>query len=264
MANNENIEYLDIKELDPDSIRPSKYDVRNPNYDRGGSKIVVIGKPGVGKTRLIHSLIYEKRFCFPTCMIQSGTEDSNESYGKIIPSTFIYNELDMDAIKNFVKRQKIAKKYISNPWSLLILDDCTDDPKIFNTPLFNGIYKNGRHWVLFFILSLQYSLDIKPVIRNNIDGVFLLRESNLRNRRSIYENYAGLVPSFKLFCTIMDQLTENYHALYINNQSISNNWWENIFWYKAKTVPENFKLGCCDYWEFHNQRFNENYQPSFI
>jgi hypothetical protein len=62
----------------------------------------------------------------------------------------------------------------------------------------------------------------------------------------------------------MDQLTQDFTCLYINNQSSSNNWWENIFWYKAKPIPDNFKVGCQDYWNFHKQRFNENYQPSFI
>ena len=59
-------------------------------------------------------------------------------------------------IQEFIKRQKISKQYISNPWSLLLLDDCTDDPKLFKKPLFQGLYKNGRHWKMWYILSLQY------------------------------------------------------------------------------------------------------------
>ena len=37
---------MNIKELDPDIIKPSMMDVKNPNYEGGGSKIVIIGKPG--------------------------------------------------------------------------------------------------------------------------------------------------------------------------------------------------------------------------
>ena len=95
---------------------------------------------------------------------------------KYFPSTFVYDKLEEGVITEFIKRQKIAKQYLQNPWAVLLLDDCTDDPKLFNKPLFHGLYKNGRHWKMWFILSLQYCMDVKPVIRTNIDGTFILRE----------------------------------------------------------------------------------------
>ena len=151
---------LRIRELDPDIIAPSTKNMNRP--DQGGSKIVIIGKPGTGKTTLITSLLYEKSHIFPVGQVMSGTEDSNGHYGKLFPSSFVYNALDKPQIENFVKRQKVAKLHLPNPWAVLLLDDCTDDPKLFNEPLFQGIFKNGRHWKMLFILSLQYSLDIKP------------------------------------------------------------------------------------------------------
>ena len=82
---------LKIKQLDVDIIPPSTKSMYNK--DQGGSKIVVIGKPGTGKTTLIASLLYEKRNIFPTGLVMSGTEDSNGYYKKIFPSTFVYNKL---------------------------------------------------------------------------------------------------------------------------------------------------------------------------
>ena len=193
----------------------------------------------------------------------SGTEDSNHHYGKIIPSSFVHNKYDENKIENFVTRQKMAKKYLPNAWSVLLLDDCTDDPKIFNKPIFQGLYKNGRHWKLLFLLSLQYCMDIKPVIRSNIDGVFLLRESNLRNRKSLWENYAGVIPDFQSFCDIMDQVTNDYTALYIHNATTSNNLEDIVFYYKAKPVPENFQFGNLDFWKYHHNRFNDKYSDPF-
>ena len=254
---------IEIRELDPDMIKPSMCDVNNPNYTTGGSKITVIGKPGSGKTYMLSSLIYEKRACFPTGIVMSGTEDSNHHYSAMFPSTFIYNKLDLDVLKKFIQRQKIAKEYLPNPWALILLDDCTDDPKILNTPLFQGLYKNGRHWSMFYILSLQYCMDIKPVIRNNVDGTFILREPNLKSRKSIYENYAGVIPSFRLFCDIMDQITNDYTALYIHNQSQSNDWRDCIFWYRGKKVPDGWKFGSREYWAFHHQRYNDQYEEHF-
>ena len=54
---------IHIKELNPDLIPPSTSSYRNPG--QGGSKIVVIGKPGTGKTTLITSILHAKKHIFP-------------------------------------------------------------------------------------------------------------------------------------------------------------------------------------------------------
>ena len=114
-----------------------------------------------GKTTLITSLLYAKKHIFPVGMIMSGTEDSNGHYRKMFPSTFVYNKLNEDQVENFVKRQKIAKKHLPNPWAVLFLDDCTDDPKLFNKPLFQGLYKNGRigKCGIFFLSNIVWMLN---------------------------------------------------------------------------------------------------------
>jgi hypothetical protein len=252
-----------IKELDLELITPNKNEIRKLDK-RSGSKIVVIGKPGTGKSFLITSLMYEKSPYLPVGLIFSGTEDSNHHFEQFIPSTFIYNHLDTDRLEEFIKRQKIAKHHLQNPWSLLLIDDCTDDPKILKTPLFQKLYKDGRHWDLFYILSLQYCLDILPNIRTNIDGVFILREPNLKNRKKLWENYASIIPDFTSFCDIMDGITNDYTALYVHNAGTSTDWRDNVFWYKAKPVPQSFKFGCPEYWQFHYQRYNSEYTDPIL
>ena len=248
---------LDIKELNLDLIHPNYEDMFKEKPS--SSKIVVIGKPGTGKSFLITSLLYAKSPYIPTGLVFSGTESINKHFQQFIPSTFIYNELIPSKIEDFIKRQQIAKAYVPNAWSLLLIDDCMDDPKILKTPLFQKLYKNGRHFDMLYILSLQYCMDIMPGIRGNVDGVFILREPNIITRKKLWENYAGVIPDFSIFCDIMNEITNDHTALYINNMSTSNTWKENVFWYKAKPVPEGFKFGCPDYWQFHYERFNENY-----
>jgi hypothetical protein len=216
-----------------------------------------------GKSFLISSLIYQKRACFPVGLVMSGTEDSNHHYSKMFPSLFVYDELNTEVLKKFINRQKIAKQYLPNPWALVLLDDCTDDPKIFNSKLFQGIYKNGRHWDTLFIMSLQYCMDVRPVIRNNIDGVFILREPGLKSRKTLYENYASIIPTFKLFCTLMDNITSDYTALYINNKVQSNRWEDCVFWFKASPIPPDWKFGSREFWEFNGQRYNEEYEARY-
>ena len=117
---------------------------------------------------------------------------------------------------------------------------------------------------MMYVLSLQYCMDVRPVIRTNVDGTFILRESNLKNRKSLYENYAGVIPTFDMFCQIMDQLTDDYTCLYINNQTRSNKLSDCIFFYKATPPPDGWKFGCPEFWEFHNSRYNPHYVPPFM
>lgn len=253
---------LNIRELNPDMIAPSTANMNRS--DQGGSKIVVIGKPGSGKTTLVTSLLHAKKHIFPVAMVMSGTEDSNGHYRKLFPSSFVYNKYDEDAVENFIKRQKVAKEHLSNPWALLLLDDCTDDPRIFNKPLQQGLFKNGRHWKTLYILSLQYGMDVRPVIRTNIDGVFILREPNIRTRRVLWENYAGCIPDFSDFCEILDQITDDYTALYIHNATQSNKIEDCIFWYRAPKLPTDWKFGCDEYWMHHKERYNESHKNTLF
>lgn len=212
-----------------------------------------------GKTTLISSLLYAKKHVFPVAMVMSGTEDSNHFYRSVLPSSFVFNSYDEAQVEKFIKRQKLAKIHVENPWAILILDDCTDEPKLFRKGLQQGMYKRGRHWKMWYILSLQYGMDVLPVIRTNVDGVFILREPNLRNRKVMYENYGGIIPDFSLFCSILDQITDDYTALYIHNATKTNDWKECVFWYKAKPIPKDFKFGCPTFWDHHYQRYNPEY-----
>lgn len=239
-----------IKELDLNSISPSR-----PS-DYNASKIVVIGHPGSGKSYLINDLLYHKSNVIPTGVVFSGTEDVNPQYSKHIPDLFIHNQLDLAALEHYIRRQRIACENIPNPWSFLLIDDCTDEPSVLSKPVFQKIFKNGRHWKMLFILSLQYALDIRPNIRNNIDGTFIFRENSRATRHKLYEHYAGLIPSENLFNQLMDQMTEDHTALYINNCGKSNNWEENVFWYRAKPVPENFRMCAPEVWAFAEERYD--------
>lgn len=216
-----------------------------------------------GKSTLIASLLYAKKHIFPVAVAFSGSEDSNGFYRKILPSTFVFNEYNEDQIKSFIRRQKIAKQHLPNPWAVILLDDCTDDSRVFNTPLQQGMYKRGRHWSMLYIVSLQYAMDVKPVIRTNVDGVFILREPILKNRRSLWENYASVVPDFNIFCQLLDQLTDDFCCIYISNQTKTNDWKECVFWYKASPIPEDWKFGCPEYRQFHDDRFNPEYVDPF-
>jgi len=110
------------------------------------------------------------------------------------------------------------------------------------------LFMNGRHWKIMTVITMQYPLGVPPNLRTNIDYVFILREPYLTNRRRIYENYAGMFPTFESFCQVMDQCTENYECLVIDNNAKSNKLQDQIYWYKADP-HDDFKLGSKEFWE---------------
>jgi hypothetical protein len=63
----------------------------------------------------------------------------------------------------------------------------------------------------------------------------------------------------------MDQTTENYECLVINNNAKSNKLNDQIFWYKAENHPK-FRLGSNEFWEISkgmgSDDEGEAYDPS--
>lgn len=229
------------------------------------SKIVVIGKPATGKSTVIRDIIKAFRHRFPVAKVFSGTEENNHFYAQMVPDLFVHSGYSEPEMEDFARRQKLAmRNNPENSAGLIVVDDCSDDPKFFNRPLFQKFYKNGRQWDMMFILALQYCMDIRPVIRTNIDYVFIFREPNEHNRKSLYTNYGGIVGTYDDFCDLMDQLTEDFTAIVIDNRKQSNNISDCVFYYKARLHDDDFQFGCTEYRQWAEQRYNKDYVPPVI
>ena len=59
-----------------------------------------------------------------------------------------------------------------------------------------------------------------------------------------------------MFCQVMDQCTENFECLVINNNAKSNKLTDQVFWYKAEP-HDNVRLGSREYWEFSDKKLSE-------
>ena len=98
-----------------------------------------------------------------------------------------------------------------------------------------------------------------PELRTCIDYVFILRQSILKDRRRVYENYAGIFPNFAMFCDVLDNLTEDYHCMVIKNRVTSSRIEDCVFWYKAGIHEKPFKVGTPGLWKYHYNNYNEDY-----
>jgi hypothetical protein len=245
------------------TLELKKFDMKRITFlkdENKGPVIVLIGRRDTGKSYLVRDLLYHHRD-IPIGTVISGTEAGNGFYSSHIPKLFIHDEYSSNIIENILKRQKSVMKEVQkqiqmyksskiDPRTFVILDDCLYDNSWAKDKLMRLLFMNGRHWKVLLILTMQYPLGILPNLRTNIDYVFILREPYIANRKRIYENYAGMFPTFESFCQVMDQCTENYECLVIDNNVKSNKLSEQIFWYKAdSTIRHDFKLGAKEFWE---------------
>jgi hypothetical protein len=217
--------------------------------------IVVIGKKDTGKSFLVKDILYHTQNAFPVGTVISGTEVANEFFQHMVPSKLIHDKYKPDIVMNTIKRQlavKTSRNQDKNrnggssnidPRAFLILDDCLYDATWIREESTRYVFMNGRHIDLMTIITMQYPLGITPNLRTNVDFIFILRETMINNRKRIYDNYAGMFPTFEMFCQFMDQCTENYECLVICNGVSSNKLEDQVFWYKAAEHPP-FKL--CD------------------
>ena len=84
-----------------------------------------------------------------------------------------------------------------------------------------------------------------------------LRENIWSNRKRLYDHYAGMFPTFEMFCETMDQCTENYECLVIDNTSKSNKIEDQVYWYKSDHTPD-FKIGASQFWQYSKSHYNEH------
>lgn len=220
---------------------------------RKAPMIVLIGKRDTGKSFLVKDILANTRDCFPVGTVISGSEVASPFFQEMVPSKLIHDKYNPSIVTSAIKRQMMVKQQRNSQLrsgssnvdtrAFLILDDCLYDKTWMNEESTRYIFMNGRHIDMATLITMQYPLGVPPNLRTNIDFVFILRETVLNNRKRIYDNYAGMFPTFQMFCQFMDQCTENYECLVICNGIQSNRLEDQVFWYKASEHPP-FKM--CD------------------
>ena len=257
------------------NLELKKFDMKNIRFrpnETQGPVIVLIGRRDTGKSFLVRDLLYYHQD-IPIGTVISGTEAGNGFYSKMVPKLFIHDEYNTAIIENILKRQKMVIKQVKkeneaygkssiDARAFVILDDCLYDNSWAREKLMRLLFMNGRHWKIMLVITMQYPLGVPPNLRTNIDYTFILREPYLANRKRIYENYAGMFPTFESFCQVMDQCTENYECLVVSNNAKSNKLEDQIFWYKA-TGHKNFKLGSKEFWEMSKDLASDDEEETY-
>lgn len=221
------------------------------------SVILLLGKRNTGKSFLLKDILYHLRN-LPIGTVISPTEIANKFFENFIPGMLIHEDYTPTILDRFVERQKkitdqwnLEKKRYGrsdlDPRSFLCLDDCLYDKTWVNDKNIRFLFMNGRHVKTFLAITMQYPLGVPPHLRANVDYVFILRENQMKNRERIYEQYCGCFSSFEEFNQVLNQTTENYECLVIDNKTQSNKLEDQVYWYKAS--ERNFRMCSSELWE---------------
>ena len=243
---------IKIKKFDPKKLEPQR-------RKRGPPTILIVGKRGSGKSMLTKDLLYYLRH-IPTGVVLSGTEAGCKDFGKIIPSSFVYEKLNLDVVEQVIARQRKAMRHAPERKdrtrdldTLMLFEDCMAEKRAFNKDQIRDIFMNGRHLGICFVMTMQYCMDITPSLRSQIDYVFAMREPFHNIKKKLYENFFGCIPSYKQFDRIFSRVTENYGALVFNSTVQAADLTDMIFHYKARDTPRIYRFGSKRLWIAHEE-----------
>ncbi len=229
---------------------------------------IIVGPPGSGKTTFMENMAYYLKHRYPVARIFIGTEEGYKRMCNIFHPLFVSGYYDEQEEKNHILRQRTCgieneKGYPGN-YAINIIDDASDDPKVYKTKVMRGLFKLGsQHWSQLLMVGSQYAIDMPPDVRKSVSYVAIFREPEEIERKKLYNNFGGLAGSYENFCDLMDQLTGDFTCLIFKKRTQSNNMEENIFYYKTRKL-KNWKFGCKEYREWGNKRYDSEYIEEIV
>jgi hypothetical protein len=202
------------KKKKPEKISLDYFDLDSV-VDNGS--YVLIGKRGAGKSWMIRDIIGTlwNAQKIDACIVFSPTDRMNSFYSKFVPEQNVYFEFQLDAIKSILMEQINTNK---EKHVCIVMDDCLSSRGNWaKDEVLADLFLNARHYNITLVLTMQFSLGLRPEHRSNFDYVFLLADDTLSNQKRLYDHYAGIFPNFDSFRQTFIQATNNYSGLCLLN-----------------------------------------------
>lgn len=223
--------------------------------------ILLIGRRRSGKSVNTMSLMYHYRNTFKWGLAFVGSNASIRDYVKIMPSSFVYDQLDFNVLQTLIDRQNAAANRGDPEQVFVLIDDLAYSSQVFKHKLIKQLYANGRHLGVTLIITTQYALAVPPLCRGNTDVVLASQEKSAIYRRKLFETFSIVFNTFGSFDKTYRACTKNYETFVMvscsDNQKddVSSNcfWWKSLF-----PLPE-FKVNPNGrWWKIHLKRHDPN------
>ncbi len=206
------------------------------------SNILIIGRHESEKKTLIKSLLNNNNINDKVETIKtivSTLEESDLFYSKqFLNSATIYSNYSTKIIDDCLKTARSNINETNNNSSLLILDNCIQIIDIKNDPQIKKVIINGRHYKLSTIITMQFPMKLHPMLRANMDYIFIFKDNIKMNLQRNFELYAKpICKSYNIFSTLIDSLEES-ECLVLDVFAKSNAMEDQIFYLKPEDVVE--------------------------
>lgn len=227
-------------------------------------RLAFIGKTNSGKSQAVKTLCHFYRNRCWGGFAHSISEPQQGFFRQFIPQSFIYSEKNIHRLGEVYEAQKsrvqMFKKMVENGvmkedeaqrrcHMLIILDDMNFlGDAIFKDDLIKEVWMNGRHsWITVFI-TLQYSKGIGPMLRDQIDWVFLWQDPAVNSQKKLFEDWVGYFPSLADFKRVFNSVTGQYRCMVVRKISGGKTDVEsNVFCWKPKLIEQPFSIGVKEY-----------------
>lgn len=243
----------------------------NLDWIKDDSIVMLLGGRRTGKTTIIKDIMYHKRH-LPAAVVMSGTEECNDEFNGIVPDSYIFDGWHPEIAAKILKRQAKLRKVLrargvpesslSKLMGMIVtMEDLGYDSKSWaKSREIKSMFMNGRHFKLLCIIPMQYAVDIPPNLRDQVDYVFILRQNKIKRRMGLWEHWAGIFPNPDIFGQVLNQTTNNYECLVIDNtKTETHDLQDSVYFFKADLHKQPFRVGNERYWNSHLKKYNPKY-----
>ena len=127
------------------------------------------------------------------------TEETRLHFEKMVPSSCIHGNLDLDVIERALEVQKELLERNKLRSLLLVADDCAFNKGVWRSPTVRSAFFNGRHFRTGLVLSMQYLMDLTPDLRTNVDYIVCTAENIHQNKKRLWQAFFGVFPTYAQF-----------------------------------------------------------------
>lgn len=158
--------------------------------------------------------------------------------------------------------------------TLCILDDLVSDDTLRYDDDINTAFVNGRHFGgkvktlggeekmfggLCVLMSTQYPLAIRPIMRNNADFAYIFRVGGPQELDLLHKTYGGNLHK-RVFQVLLDEHTEDYGCMVVDKRSNSADITEVLYKKQFEFPVPEFKLGTGKEWELSKKLMKQRLQ----
>lgn len=219
-------------------------------------RILLIGRSGSGKSTALRDVLSHIAGNVDLCLMFSPTTESIEAFRAVAPPGCVHpGGLKIEIIEAALRmNRELVERGKARELFIVADDVAAADKQLFRSPVMRDLLMNGRHARTGTALCLQYCMDVPVDARSQFQIIIVCAENNHANRRRIWTQFAGVVPTYRAFDAIMQRTTADHGCLVIDNSDPSATVETSIFHWKARLNPPRFTLCRSVYWKLDRKR----------